>query len=1230
MKKRLLEQTGYIRNSVVSNPIPLVNTDSPGEIAEFLHNNIIGDGVGNIMRTSEKKALSQLVFVSPSPASRAPRSQGISDSFVLPTLIDEVPEPPKNVEVALYVQNDSDIEEARQLVVSEFNDRISSLEDVVRKTLEKITENQTQGMERENENKEREKLRAIYKSLFGFEASPSLDNTTLRDRINNQFTTNVTWLKTKINDDINQYFTFATPKIREILSILSKFPAEFLEKPDSYELDLIGRGERNINFKQVVFFIGYLAFLCILLFIGLIATIIKFFNYVDIIIGSTVEGLNEDRDVLEMRNKYREAVGVIGIGIIEYTMRCINIVTILKCMFSRCGILVTIGIMGIFIYLCRSSSSAFNWVYILIFKVLRIIVEYVPAGDTYSYFGKKSITVFIDSQITNVSNAVYNASPQVRAVQDTINFVTNTTGPILDNTKEFVNITMTAVPLITAGIINNVVNANLTEVSQVTQTAVNSVVSNAASIVSKVAEDNIVGVSNFFVDITASAIDTGLGGVFLGLSVMQDYAILFAATTIENGDDVGVVEDNVEVVETLREDVNDFQNTDEFKNERDIMLSIVLETLSAGDSLLHSSIGTDKIGKYSKHMYFIAEKMSAIPAIVPHNQLTINPRSLLTQTDTGLLENIERGYQSSPQISDSEQLLIKFKPMGTSIDNVYDEKSGQMIIPGNATQDVITGNATQDAVTILTKLEDIGINNNTYNSVILPLAKERYGNGYGELTKFSLEPIDNPNVMSMINITGSMVLKCILPPEDIDNIIVLQKAASRAINEVIDGSRFVIKKGLLYTIDRTGEVLAIGREGLSNKVREKANTIKESNAQTISNVLTRYEDLIKVSVIIVGGTAILYVAPAASGFISTLLPPLYTASVTGLQLVGSMGYYTGRAVGYAAYAGVNNVFYPTLRASVYMLSQLLGRNLIGNSYLINRDSVVVSNEFTKFIFGNAAMWLPLDQSMAPLMQTVSENYALVARAAYEIEDTLSPFVRHNMYALAKTIQENPNVVNAFGVTSVAIASSTAVGIAINDAKRSSVSSENFRGTRRRNLDKEILDTPQGTPRNSSIAEQYTDSLQSWYNTLPPAEQKSLLAEYENRTLTPGEKIVEDFNEDYRMYTVGRPNADGKIITEVDAELDRITTKLRYIKQIYDRRKKEEEDMQKNEQPKQPPIQQPSKSITDRFSDLFKGGYKKTRRRRVKKSTRKGNKKSGKKGKSNKKRHSNKKRKYSRR
>ena len=521
--------------------------------------------------------------------------------------------------------------------------------------------------------------------------------------------------------------------------------------------------------------------------------------------------------------------------------------------------------------------------------------------------------------------------------------------------------------------------------------------------------------------------------------------------------------------------------------------------------------------------------------------------------------------------------------------------------------------------------------------------KERYGEETvskltGNLAKVPFEPLQTPNAMTMINNAGSMVLKCIIPEEDLVNLHNDLIVARRTLNDIYGGSKITIQRGILYTYDATGKLLASDKDELSKILHDRANAIKSSTEQTVSNTLTTYNSVIKVAVVLVAGTTILYVAPAAAGLTATLLPPLYTASVTGLQLVGSVGYYSGRAVGSMGYYGVNNVFYPTLRASVYMLSRLLG-SIVGNTISINRDTmdVVVTNEVTRFIFGNGAMWVPLDQSIGPLIQTVSENTALVSRAAYEIGDTLSPFVRHNVNALAETIRQNPNTVNAFATVTAAITSSAAVGKAINEARKNPDSNTRYiRGSIERDILKgEVLDTPQGTPRGSnttfSTTQSYANELQGWFNELPPADKDLLLSEYDNRILTPGEKDAEEFNEEYRQYMIGKKNSFGEIVTEQDMELDRLSAKLTYMKQIQQGMKKEEMAMASAETQREPQVET-SKTLIGRVSNMFgiKGGSGKTRKRRVKKSTRKGKKKSGKKGKSNKRKGSNKKHKYSRR
>jgi hypothetical protein len=468
---------------------------------------------------------------------------------------------------------------------------------------------------------------------------------------------------------------------------LNKFPNAFFEDPDNYELDILGRGESHINLKQITFFVGYIAFLCILLFIYLITSLIKFINDVDTMFGITIETLTEDEDILKLRNEYRRKACITGLGLIEYTLRCINISAILKLLFSKFGILTTISIMCICICVFRSYSPFFNWMYVLIFKVLRVIVEITPVRDTSSYFGKQSVVVFIDSQIYGVTNTAYNSAPQsVKVAVDALSYAANTTGMIVKDTNDIVNKTIELVPLLCANLTEQVVNANYTDLSMRTQDIVETGLDNAADIVSKVIEQNIVGVSNLFVDLTTSAIDTGLGAVFVGLSVIQDYSIYWGSV---------VIEDTEEVIETIREnvaevdDVVKFQNTNKFQNEADMWLSILLETAKSGDILLHSPIVNSEVGKYGKHMSVIANKMYNIPDPIPHNQLTINPRSLLTQVDTRVLENMERGIQSPPRVSQTDiDFSEKYKTRGTSIYNDYVGKNDQIALREDVLREV--------------------------------------------------------------------------------------------------------------------------------------------------------------------------------------------------------------------------------------------------------------------------------------------------------------------------------------------------------------------------------------------------------------------------------------------------------------------------------------------------------------------------------------------------------------
>jgi hypothetical protein len=208
--------------------------------------------------------------------------------------------------------------------------------------------------------------------------------------------------------------------------------------------------------------------------------------------------------------------------------------------------------------------------------------------------------------------------------------------------------------------------------------------------------------------------------------------------------------------------------------------------------------------------------------------------------------------------------------------------------------------------------------------------------------------------------------------------------------------------------------------------------------------------------------------------------------MAGLQLVGSVGHYATSLGVKGGYVMVNNVFYPTARFGVYMLSRLLG-NFLGNTLRINTNTGVVTatNEVTNFIFGNSAMWLPLDKSVGPILQIMSENSAVVARGAVEIGEVVSPFVRANINEITTLIYHNPETIGAFATLSVATTSSALVGIAIKeDTKNPSSVTTHLR----RNQDKILLDTPESSPRDYDPNN--PQLLEEWFNNLTEEERNN--------------------------------------------------------------------------------------------------------------------------------------------
>jgi hypothetical protein len=1183
-----------------------VNTESVEDIIKFLNNNIIGDEerqlvpIGQVETDiqEQKAALNELV--SPQPASRPPRLSRANVPSIgnRPTFQEEEITQPEE-EALIVIENTSHNEEQALVDLEDFegaknafveqlrilmDNRLKSVEDMIKRIKDEG-----------NEANEKEKLIAIYKSLTALELSPRLEIGVLRDRVNIQLNTYVTWLKTRMNNYILDYFTFATPKIQEILKILENLPPTFFTDPDN--IDMLGNRSTSLNFKQVSYFVCYIALLCILLMLYLVAGLMKFINDIDTMLGITLETLTEDPDIHKLRNEYRKHACMTGLGLIEYTLRCINVNHILKFMFSRVGIIPTISIMCICIYVFRNQSPLFNWIYVLFFQVLRIIVQTVPTADSASEVTKKTVIVFIDTQIYGVEKVAYDRSPQqIKDAIDTAIYVTNSTSNLIGEAKEFVNNTMILVPLLCANLTEQVVNANYTDISintaRGTSDILTTTVEDITEQVSDVIKTSVIDTSDIIVDITKGVLDKGLEALFVGMSVINDYSVYWASLVIEEEED-GSKLDLVEVIERLKEETDTNQIT--FQDEASLWLSVFHETALAGDSLLH----TPNLNK--GHTSFISDRFSKIPNPILSNQITVNPRSLITHPDEQFLLGELENPQQNVIVDNSYSEVI---PKGTSTVNDYEEPSGQMV-PYEKTAKIV-----------LDKTID-------FNSVILPLMKERYGeeivieDNSTSLERVLFEPPSNNAMKEMIHVAGGIVLKVIMPettPEQLQRDLA---DARDAINNLYGESKVILKTTILKIHDTTNYVLSLDKSELKNKLVQRAEAIKNANNELVSETLIKYNGFIKVAVVVVAGTTILYVAPAGLGLAATILPPLYSTSVAGLQLVGSMGYYTASSAARGGYVMVNNVFYPTARAAVYMLSRLLGI-FIGNTVRINPQTLTVTttNEVTNFIFGNGAMWLPLDQSIGPIVETVIENSALVAQGASEINGVLVPFVRHNINEFASVISQNPNTIGAFATLTAAATSSALVGQAINDAKKNPKSNSNYL-----RKEKESLDT--------------SAFMDPWYNGLSEPEKVELESEYNKYISSEEEKQQLEFKEDYRQYLI-----DHKRKTQEEMDRDRLTEKYVIMKKIQKRMNEEANSMMAAETTSNRPIvnsEEKATASTDKGflsrvskSFGFGGGSKKKRKGSAKKSTKNHKKKSGKKGKSNKKKRSNKKRRYTRR
>jgi hypothetical protein len=1225
-KKKQGASNVKIDSLTVSQRIPMpsqvsvpVNTESVEDIINFLNNNIIGEQErqvvlpGQVVPTiqEQKAALNQLV--SPQPASRVSRvsrgdvpSIGYNNTIQAAAHNDEdelvaIENIQHNEEALVAIEENTPHNEEQALVDLEdfdlaknaFIQQLGILMDNRLKSVEDMIE---QIKEDGDVAKERAKLIAIYESLTAIKLSDTLEIEVLRERVKIQLNTYVTWLKTRMNNYILDYFTFATPKIQEILKILEYLPSTFFTDPDN--IDMLGNSSTSLNFKQVSYFVCYIALLCILLMLYLVAGLMKFINDIDTMLGITLEIMSENQDIRELRHEYRKQACMTGLGLIEYTLRCINVNHILKFMFSRVGIIPTISIMCICIYVFRNQSLFFNKIYILFFQVLRIVVQTIPTSNSTAEVTKKTVIIFIDTQIYGVEKVAYDRSPQqIKDAIDTVNYVTNSTSSLIGEAKDFVNNTMILVPLLCANLTEQVVNANYTDVSintaRGTSDILTTTVEDITEQVSSVIKTSVIDTSNIVVNIAEGGLEKGLEALFVGMSVINDYSIYWASLVIEEEED-GSKLNSDEIIQRLKEEIDDTQEII-FQDEAGLWLSVFHETALVGDSLLHTSSLT------KEHTSFISDRFSKIPNPILNNQITVNPRSLITRTDEQILLGELEYPQQNVIVDNSYPDVIR---KGTLTENDFEEPPGQMV-PYEKT-----------AKSVLDKTIE-------FNSVILPLMKERYGkeivneDNSTSLERVSFEPPPNDKLKKMIHVAGGIVLKVIMPETTLEQLQRDIADARDAINNLYGESKVVLKTTILKINEASTYVLSLNKDKLKNELAQRAKDIKDANGELVSQTLIQYNGFIKVAVVVVAGTTILYVAPAGLGLAATILPPLYSTSVAGLQLVGSMGYYSASSVARGGYVMVNNVFYPTARAAVYMLSRLLGI-FIGNTVRINPQTLTVTttNEVTNFIFGNGAMWLPLDQSIGPIVETVYENSALVAQGASEIGEVLVPFVRHNINEFASVIAQKPNTIGAFSTLTVAATSSALVGQALNEAKNNPESNSNHL-----RKEPEILDT--------------SAFMDPWYNSLTEPEKVQLDSEYNYyiRDLTPEEKQKLDFKEDYRQWLI-----EHKKKTEEEMARDRLTEKYVIMKKIQKEMNKQEnrmmaaETITKSEEDAMKADETVFGRVSKSVSGLFGrgGGSKKKRKGSAKKSTRRHKKKSGKKGKSNKKKRSNKKRRHTRR
>jgi len=1221
IESKLIEEGDFVQALAISRA---TNSETSKEIIDFLQNHEDIDVI------EQKDALDRLVspveLVSPAASMRPVRPTialvptiGYSPDFT------QTSEDLTQTSEELPIEVDNSL--INQMVVKEIlSDTISSQIEPfqLRDLLEKLDVMY-------DETKKMNLYHDVYRGLYGKDPPLSLTVENLKVSIDDRFNTRIGWLKRRMNNYINEYFSFANPIIENIKTALEKFPGNFFTSHQDMDFNFAAY-RREINPLQVTFFIGYVTLLCIILFINFIASFIKILNDVDSVFGSIIEKITEDTDVLKVRNEYRRHACIQSLGLIEYTFRCININSILRLLFSQLGILGTITIMIIFIAVFRNQSSLFNWFYVIFFKVLLLIVENVPASDISTQAGKGAAIIFINSQINGATGVVesvgeltYNSLPQ--SAQQIVELTVNATEMLTSGASDFYSNVTIAFPLACADISNQIVNANLSLIKEGATAIIDQTVTNAAIYTSEVALGHISGINNAAVDFSTIIMEDVIIGTFAFARAVNQISI-FAASLIVNEEGANVtdsisnnVTDSVgnNIIDVLREEVTHFNDDKLFISKVDQQLAMIMEATKEANELLHSPFTPD-VEKEEIHMKFIKKMVDTIQLPTIRNQLNVNPHSVENISD--LLQRVTNSNPNNTEISQviyTDAIISELKPMGTT--PVFNE-TDIAIIPQESK------NKTQ-LYKLFSERNSSAMVNITQSS--------------SDLNKLGLTtiPVHSPftnTVVSTINTAGGLILKCVIPEEDMVYIIHDVKVLGDAINSVYKAVDLGRRQVVLSVYDTTKDYTPDNLDKLRLGLRKRAEDIKGASADVIKQTLDSYENIIKIGVVVAGGAALFYVAPVALGLTATLYPSLYTSSVTGLQLVGSVGYRGIEAVGSTSYLGFNYLFFPTARFGVYMLSKwfdFLSKKTIGDIGV------------QRIVFGDTGMYLSFGSSIEPIIDTVTPYYDVAAPIVQENALAFSSEMSIMGDKLGEAILLNPNYVAAYATVMLASSASAIVGAAIySDVNniRNEANIGRLRGSYQnilkqhpqldvtrtvRPIDKILLNTPQSSPPGSPRGFD-EEHLKSNFDKLPPGEQDNVVKEYEEykqkrySELSDEQRELEDkVRAESEEIRFNLPSKDKK----EDDEYVRMAKKEGlniFTDRIYlpEKKKKLAEAEKKRAD---------EEGYLAVLSGFFQGGASKnTRKKRVKKSTRKHNKKSGKKGKSNKKKRSNKKYRHSRR